>query len=170
MKLQTHTLAVILRQKLKSHSRIQQIEGLSMRQLTSGILTLAAAVAGLSSLYAVAGDCAAPVTTCNTCQPKMIVRPAICCRRAPCNALRAPIIKPVCPIKVSVTCSPQRCPETCRTVKLAAPEPKVTCCSPKPATCAAPHAVDVLPVPSGKVKGVPMPPVEVTPAPPKDAA
>ena len=170
MKLQTHTLAVILRQKLKSHSRIQQIEGLSMRQLTSGILTLAAAVAGLSSLYAVAGDCAAPVTTCNTCQPKMIVRPAICCRRAPCNALRAPIIKPVCPIKVSVTCSPQRCPETCRTVKLAAPEPKVTCCSPKPATCAAPRAVDVLAVPSGKVKGVPMPPVEVTPAPPKDAA
>jgi len=141
-----------------------------MRQLTSGILTLAAAVAALSSLDAVAGDCAVPVTTCNTCQPKMTARPAICSRRAPCNALRAPIIKPVCPIKVSVTCCPQRCPNTCGTVKLAAPEPKVTCCSPKPTTCAAPRAVDVLPVPSGKVKGVPMPPVEVTPAPPKDAA
>jgi hypothetical protein len=141
-----------------------------MRQLTSGILTLAAAVAALSSLDAVAGDCAVPVTTCNTCQPKMTARPAICSRRAPCNALRAPIIKPVCPIKVSVTCCPQRCPNTCGTVKLAAPEPKVTCCSPKPATCAAPRAVEVLPVPSGKVKGVPVPPAEVAPVPPKDAA
>ncbi|MGZ0173597.1 MAG: hypothetical protein ACKVHE_29100 [Planctomycetales bacterium] len=54
----------------------------------------------------------------------------------------------------------------------------MTCCSPRPATYAAPHAVDVLPVPSGKAKGVPAPPAEVAPAPkakaipapPKDAA
>ena len=163
-------------QKKQSHSEI--LRGLAMHGLTSGILGLAAAVAALSSLNVMAGDCAAPAPACNTCQPKMTARPAICCRRAPCNALRAPIIKPVCPIKVSVTCCPQRCPKTCRTVKRTTPEPKVTCCSPKPATCAAPHAVDVLPVPSGKAKAVPAPPAEVAPAPkakvvpapPKDAA
>lgn len=141
-----------------------------MRRLMSGFLSLAAVVAALSSLQAVAGDCAAPAPVCNTCQPRMTARPAIHCRRPPCNALRAPIIKPVCPIKVSVTCCPQRCPKTCRTVKRTCPEPKVTCCSPKPATCAAPHAVEVLPVPSGKAKGVPAPPAEKAPAPPKDAA
>lgn len=151
-----------------------------MRRLTSGILSLVAAVAALGPLNAMAGDCAAPAPACNTCQPRMTARPAICCRRAPCNALRAPIVKPVCPIAVSVTCCPQRCrpATTCRTVKRTCPEPKVTCCSPKPATCAAPHAVDVLPVPMGKPNAVPAPPAEVAPAPkakaaptpPKDAA
>lgn len=149
-----------------------------MRRLICGILSLAAAVAALSTLQATAADCAAPAPACTTCQPKRTARPAICCRRAPCNALRAPIIKKVCPITVSVTCCPQRCKPatTCRTVKRTRPEPKVTCCSPKPATCAAPHAVDVLPVPSGKAKGVPAPPAEAAPkakavpTPPKDAA
>ena len=143
-----------------------------MRRLMSGILSLAAAIAALSSLQATAGYCAAPAPVCNTCQPRMTARPAICCRRAPCNALRAPIIKPVCPITVSVTCCPQRCQPatTCRTVKRTCPEPKVTCCSPKPATCAAPHAVDVMPAPAGNGDAVPAPPAEAPPAPKAEAA
>jgi hypothetical protein len=142
-----------------------------MRRLMSGILSLAAAVAAFGTVQATAGDCAAPAPACNTCQPKKTARPAVCCRRAPANALRAPIIKKVCPITVSVACCPQRCKPatTCRTVKRTRPEPKVTCCSPKPATCAAPHAVDVLPVPTGKAKGVPAPPAESAPAPKDDA-
>ena len=156
--------------KTQSHSEIPR--GLAMRRLMSGILSLAAAMAALSSLEATAGDCAVPAPVCNTCQPRMTARPAICCRRAPCNALRAPIIKPVCPITVSVTCCQQRCrpATTCRTVNRTCPEPKVTCCSPRPATCAAPHAVEVLPVPTGKPTAVPAPPAEAAPAPKADAA
>ena len=134
-----------------------------MRRLMSGILSLAAAVAALNSLQVVAGDCAAPAPVCNTCQPRMTARPAICCRRPPCNALRAPIIKPVYPIKVPVACCPQRCPKTCAMVKQTHAQPKVTCCTPKPATCAAPHAVDILPVPNNKAEAVPAPPTEATP-------
>jgi len=155
-----------------------------MRRLTSGILSLTAAIAALGTLQATAGDCAAPAPVCNTCRPQMTARPAICCRRAPCNALRAPIIKPICRIDVPVTCCPQRCNpvticNTCRPVVRTCPEPKVTCCSPKAASCAAPGAVNVLPMPSGKSDAAPAPPAppaEAPPAPkavpaaPKDAA
>ena len=137
-----------------------------MRRLMSGILSLAAGVAALGSLQAIAGDCAAPEPACKQCPQKINVRPAIRCRRAPCNALRAPIIKPVCPINVSVRCCPQRCRvTTCRPVKRTCPEPKVTCCSPRPASCTAPAAVDAVPAPLSKAATPAVPPAEDAPAP-----
>lgn len=152
------------------NSQLIEEEESAMRRLITGILSLAAGVAALGSLQAIAGDCAAPAPACNQCQPRINVRPAICCRRAPCHALRAPIIKPVCPIHVPVTCCPQRCRpattfNTCHTVKRTCPEPKVTCCSPRPASCAAPGAVHVDPMPSVKADAVPAPPAEAAPAP-----
>lgn len=167
MNFRSHTRATVCEKSITFRNR----RGLAMRRLMSGILSLAAAVAAFGTLPATAGDCAAPAPVCNTCQPKRTARPAICCRRAPSNALRAPIIKKVCPITVSGTCCPQRCKPatTCRPVKRTCPEPKVTCCLPRPATCAAPHAVDVLPVPTGKPQGVPAPPAEAAPAPKVDA-
>lgn len=154
-----------------------------MLRVMNGLLSLAAGVVLLGTVSVEAGDCAAPAPACNQCRPMIAARPAICCRRAPCHALRAPIVKPICSITVPVTCCPQRCRSvatcnTCQTVTRSCPEPKVTCCSPRPASCAAPGAVDMAPMPSGDADAVPAPPAEVAPAPrakavpapPKDAA
>jgi hypothetical protein len=150
-----------------------------MRRLITGILSLAAGVAAFGSLQVTAADCAAPAPVCNSCQPRINIRPAICCRRAPCNALRTPMIKPRCVYTVPVNCCPTNCQPatTCNTVMRACPEPKVTCCSPKAASCAAPAPAAA--GPAGEPVTVPAPPEEAAPAapnaldvpaPPKEAA
>ena len=132
------------------------------------ITRLAALVAMSGCLQIVGGsDSQASIADCGqpakVCCPQINVYPVLRCRVPPANALRAPVIRPVSPMKVIRCCVPAPCcaprPACCPT--------QATCCAPASPSCSAPFAMPALVAP--EVQNAPeAPPVEnaeVAPAP-----